>query len=196
MWSVYQRTYWMCALLNFYPKGLVSRSSSLTGINHFLLCIKKIIAQLRLWLTRYFNRSRIVLVNQSSGDKLGPTKANSNVDLFAAGERKVVKPLVNVVPISVATKTVTETKKVVDVVEPARDVEKVISSSVVDSAISAASSISSTPAPSSSRNSMIELQAELLRLEAEKEQLEMDQLRLDEEKVSNQNDEWRCPDSW
>lgn len=41
----------------------------------------------------------------------------------------------------------------------------------------------SVTAPSSSRNSMIELQAELLRLEAEKEQLEIDQLRLDEEKV-------------
>jgi hypothetical protein len=63
--------------------------------------------------------------------------------------------------------------KAVDAVKPLNTAENV--------QIGATTSVA---APSSSRNSMIELQAELLRLEAEKEQLEIDQLRLDEEKVS------------
>ena len=71
--------------------------------------------------------------------------------------------------------------KAVDAVKPVKAEEKVATVSTTE--VKTAAPIVSAPSASSARNSMIELQAELLRLQAEKEQLEIDQLRIDEEKV-------------
>ena len=110
--------------------------------------------------------------DQNQAEKPKPRNPSSNIDLFAAGERKIKAPI-NVSVTSTVAKPEVIANKAVDAVKPLNTAENV--------QIGATTSVA---APSSSRNSMIELQAELLRLEAEKEQLEIDQLRLDEEKVS------------
>lgn len=109
--------------------------------------------------------------DQNETEKPKPKSPSSNIDLFAAGERKIKVP-VNVSATSIFAKPEVAAAKVTDAVKPT-----IITENVPIGVTTSAS------APSSSRNSMIELQAELLRLEAEKEQLEIDQLRLDEEKV-------------
>ena len=108
--------------------------------------------------------------DQNQAEKPKPRNPSSNIDLFAAGERKIKAPIVPITP--AAAKPEVPMNKAVDEVKSLNLAENV--------QIAATTSVT---APSSSRNSMIELQAELLRLEAEKEQLEIDQLRLDEEKV-------------
>ena len=112
--------------------------------------------------------------DSNSIESTKPKSSRSNIDLFAAGERKVPKAPSNSTPNPADKDVVVSAEKVKPV---AVDVG-VASSSITDVATPA-----SVVSPASSRNSMIELQAELLRLEAEREQLEIDQLRLDEEKV-------------
>lgn len=111
--------------------------------------------------------------DENQSEKPKPRNPSSNIDLFAAGERKIKKPI-DVSVTATPVKPDVPVNKAVDAVKP---------SNIADNG--QVGPTTSVVAPSSSRNSMIELQAELLRLEAEKEQLEIDQLRLDEEKVSN-----------
>lgn len=111
--------------------------------------------------------------DEKQSEKPKPRSPSSNIDLFAAGERKIKNPI-DVSVTTTAVKPEVPVIKAVDAVKPSNIAE--------NGQVGATTSV---VAPSSSRNSMIELQAELLRLEAEKEQLEIDQLRLDEEKVSN-----------
>lgn len=117
------------------------------------------------------------------------SSSSSNIDLFAAGERKILKPpapVVNTIVTPVTEKAVSSTQSptstVVPTSVPASSSSSSTSSTVLNDIVIPSSPIS--VAPSASRNSLIELQAELLRLEAEREQLEIDQQRLDEEKVS------------
>ena len=70
---------------------------------------------------------------------------------------------------------------------PARTDSKIAGSEFISTPVPGPVPTIPVPSASASRNSMIELQAELLRLEAEKEQIEMDQLRLDEDKVSTED---------
>ena len=137
------------------------------------------------------------------------SSSSSNIDLFAAGERKLPKP-----PVSATVTEKSIEKSIEKAIEKIEKIEKPIpvpiqiqstpvstgsstqarTDSKTESKISGSEFISTpvpgpvptipVPSASASRNSMIELQAELLRLEAEKEQIEMDQLRLDEDKVS------------
>lgn len=93
----------------------------------------------------------------SSGSGENATSRNrksENVDLFAAGDRKILTP------ISPSSRT--------------------ISSTPTQATVSAKSTLSSL----ANRTSDIGLQVELLRLEAEKEQLLIDRQRLEEEKVA------------
>ena len=112
--------------------------------------------------------------DRNSIESSKPKSPRSNIDLFAAGERKVPKAPSNSTPNPAEKDVVVAAEKT----KPAPVDVGVVSSSITD-VVTPASVVS----PASSRNSMIELQAELLRLEAEREQLEIDQLRLDEEKV-------------
>ena len=124
--------------------------------------------------------------DKSSGEKK-KSSSSSNIDLFAAGERKIPKatvPVVNLFPKPVAEKSTTSVVDRIPV--PLSAPTPVSSSSSVSTAGSKENALplpAVSVAPSASRNNLIELQAELLRLEAEKEQLEIDQLRIDEEKV-------------
>lgn len=120
-----------------------------------------------------------------------------NIDLFAAGERKVIK-------------TVTKTEKgkeqndsgsakVISSTAVAEEIDNKAGKNDVNndkknnmnnekntlqpSTTTPPSTSNPPPTSISSRNSVIELQAELLRLEAEWEQLEVDQQRIEEEKV-------------
>jgi hypothetical protein len=113
--------------------------------------------------------------NESPSEK--PKKKTANVDLFAAGERKPIAPPAPIVFVSVTQSS----DKAADAVKPVKAEEKVATVNTTE--VKTGAPIVSAPSASSARNSMIELQAELLRLQAEKEQLEIDQLRIDEEKV-------------
>ena len=135
-----------------------------------------------LWLPTEFDEcefpieSRLSATdNESPSEK--PKKNTANVDLFSAGERKPIAPPAPIVFVSVTQSS----DKAVDAGKPVKPEEKVATVSTTE--VKAAAPIVSAPSASSARNSMIELQAELLRLQAEKEQLEIDQLRIDEEKV-------------
>lgn len=154
--------------------------------------------------------SRLMAVDDKKDDlPKAKRSATEYRDIFAAGERKLPNAPGNVLsPFATPVKTEVKSEVVVkkDVV-----VEKVSEKLLPPTSAAAApaavtTSVPSVPAtgtvdaittaipqtilqipltiqtPSASRNSMIELQAELLRLEAEREQLEIDQLRLEEEK--------------
>ena len=127
-----------------------------------------------LWV--FTTESRLTATNNESPNEK-PKKNTANVDLFAAGERKPIAPPAPIIFVSVTQSS----DKQADTVKTVKADEKVITSSTTE--IEIAAPVASAPSPSSARNSMIELQAELLRLQAEKEQLEIDQLRIDEEKV-------------
>lgn len=114
--------------------------------------------------------------DRNSIESSKPKTSRSNIDLFAAGERKIPKAPTNSTPTQAEKEVVVAAEKT----KPSSVDVGVVSSGITDVATPASASVAS---PASSRNSMIELQAELLRLEAEREQLEIDQLRLDEEKV-------------
>ena len=121
--------------------------------------------------------------DKTSGEKK-KSSSSSNIDLFAAGERKIPKATVPVVNLVAAEKTIAS---VVDRIPVPLSAPIPVSSSSGKSTTGSNENVlpltAASLAPSASRNNLIELQAELLRLEAEKEQLEIDQQRIDEEKV-------------
>ena len=96
---------------------------------------------------------------KSENANIEVTKSD-NIDLFAAGPRRLpVKPLQQVAPPTPPSSSDTDNRR-----------------SVQDMATSPGA-----------RNGKIELRAELLRLEAEREQFEVDKQRIDQEKVISQH---------
>ncbi len=119
----------------------------------------------------------------SSGSASTEGKAkNSFIDLFAAGDRKT--PIQTPSPTLASSSGTANASATGTVMAPPKPAPVATDSTTTATTTAPASTAPPTTPPSAtaSRNTNIELQAELLRLEAEKEQLEVDQLRLEGEK--------------